>query len=227
MLFNTIAKNANKPWQYVAAGTEQWLSSSPQLLVYTPAAARKQLEVIGWKRSDYPKNRTEQGGLLFGYYVQGASGQPVQGVVTEIVEANAACRLPGYIEWDAMEDIRLQRQFFVRKEELAAQAPDAAEKLCIMGWWHTHPNDLDVFLSSTDMETVRLKYNKPEKYSVVLNPHRGLFRAFAGADALDVPVVMLLDGKTRPQPLAEPGGKPEKVLTQLIGKRKKHRRKRK
>jgi hypothetical protein len=75
-----------------------------------------------------------------------------------------------------------------------------AERLAVLGWWHTHPNSLDVFLSSTDMETIRLKYYKPEKYSMVLNPHRGIFRAFAGGGDVEVPVVMLLDGNQVPTP---------------------------
>lgn len=94
-----------------------------------------------------------------------------------------------------MEEIRLQQTFFQLKEKLAKTDPEGAEQLKVLGWYHTHPNNLDVFLSSTDMETVRLKYYKPEKYSVVLNPHRGIFRAFAGGNAIEVPVIMLLDDR--------------------------------
>lgn len=166
------------------------------MLVYTPYAAKKQLKVIGWRRADFPENRKEQGGWLIGRYIFDPSGVPVQAEVTDVLEAKTECRFPGYIEWDAREEIRLQQVFFQRKETLAKTDPESAEQLKVLGWYHTHPNNLDVFLSSTDIETVRLKYYKPEKYSVVLNPHRGLFRAFAGGNAIEVPVIMLLDDRS-------------------------------
>lgn len=181
--------------QTPATGTEKWISTSPRMLVYTPYAAKKQLELIGWRRDDFPENRKEQGGWLVGRYITDASGNPVQGEVTDVLEAKTECRFPGYIEWDAMEEIRLQQAFFRLQDKLADTDPAGAEQLRVLGWYHTHPNHLDVFLSSTDMETVRLKYYRPEQYSVVLNPHRGIFKAFAGANADEVPVIMLLEDK--------------------------------
>ena len=179
--------------QTPAAGTARWLSSTPNLLVYTPYAAKRQLDMIGWLRTDFPDNRNEQGGWLIGRYVRDSSGHPVQAEVTEVLQATANCRSPGYIEWDAQEENRLQMQFFDMKDALAATDPVQAKELSVLGWWHTHPNGLPVFMSGTDMETQRLKYFKPEKYAVVLNPHRGLWRAFSGADAVEVPAVMLLE----------------------------------
>lgn len=196
--------------QRAATGTDNWISTSPRMLVYTPYAAKRQMEIIGWKDNDFLKNRKEQGGWLLGYYVFNEAGIPVQGEVTEVLEAVTECRLPGYIEWDALEEIRLQQTFFQMKDNLAKVDPVAAEKLSVLGWWHTHPNSLDVFLSSTDMETVRLKYYKPEKYSVVLNPHRGTFRAFAGVNAVEVPVIMLLSHNSENQSKGNRNSKPNK-----------------
>lgn len=210
----------------VATGTERWISSSPRMLVYTPYAAKRQLDIIGWKRDDYPVNRKEQGGLLIGNEVLDPLGNPVQGEVTEVLEAKTECRFPGYIEWSAMEEIRLQRLFFQLKEERAKTDLEASERMKILGWWHTHPNALDVFLSSTDLETVRLKYYRPEKYSVVLNPHRGLLRAFAGVNAVEVPVIMLFDDKKEElRPSNENGGHREKTPNKNTSKRKKRRKK--
>lgn len=174
-------------------GTEAWSSCTPRLLVYTPYAARRQKELIGWLRDDFPRNKNEQGGWLIGRYLRDASGKIVQAEVTELLEAKADCRQPGYIEWSAMEEIRLQQEFFCLKERLAVSDPVGAEELACIGWWHTHPNELSVFFSSTDLETQRLKYYKVEKYAVVLNPHKGVWRAFAGADAVEVPAIMLAE----------------------------------
>lgn len=179
--------------QSPATGTDLWCSCTPGLLVYTPRAARRQLELIGWKRNDFPRNRREQGGLLIGRYARFDHGAPIQAEVTAVLEANAECRSPGYIEWSALEEIRMQREFYRMQDELAKTDPEGAEELTILGWWHTHPNDLPIFMSGTDMETQQLKYNKPEKYAVVLNPHRGIWRAFAGKTAEEVPALMLLE----------------------------------
>lgn len=172
----------------------RWMSNTPRLLVYTPYAAKRQMDMIGWLRDDFPDNRNEQGGLLIGRYVRDASGNPVQAEVIEVLQARTECRYPGYIEWSALEEIRMQQKFFEMQDTLAKTDPEAAQELHFIGWWHTHPNSLPVFMSGTDMETQRLKYFKPEKYAVVLNPHKGIWKAFAGKDAVEVASVMLLDG---------------------------------
>lgn len=171
-----------------------WSSGTPRLLVFTPYASARLCSIIGWLRDDFPENRLEQGGLLVGRYVRGQDGSPIQAEVTDILVAKASTRSPGYIEWDAMEETRLQRLFFEMQDKIAADDPVAAEELMLIGWWHTHPNSLAVFMSNTDMVTQRIKCPKPEKYSVVLNPHMGVWRAFAGIEAEEVPAVMLLDG---------------------------------
>lgn len=211
--------------QRVATGTRNWISTPSPMLVYTSYAAKKQMDIIGWKRDDFPKNRKEQGGWLLGYYVFNEDGIPVQGEVTEVLEAVTECRLPGYIEWDALEEIRLQQTFFQMKDNLAKVDPVAAERFSVLGWWHTHPNSLDVFLSSTDMETVRLKYYKPEKYSIVLNPHRGTFRAFAGVNAVEVPVIMLLSDNKKNKPKDNRKSKPVKNICRRKKRRMKKKRK--
>lgn len=185
--------NVNTRRQVPATHTKQWISGTPRLLTYTPAATRRQLEIVGWLRTNFPRNHKEQGGWLIGRYLRDATGFPIQAEVTHVLEAETECRYPGYIEWSALEEIRLQQEFFDMKEELASTDPKAAEDLCVIGWWHTHPNDLPVFMSGTDMETQRLKYFKPEKYAVVLNPHKGIWRAFAGVDAREVAAIMLVD----------------------------------
>lgn len=215
----------NTERQRAATGTEKWISTSPHMLVYTPYAAKKQMEIIGWNRDDFPENRKEQGGWLIGRYILDPLGIPVQGEVTAVLEAKTECRFPGYIEWDAMEEIRLQRTFFKMREELARTDHAGAEQLKVLGWYHTHPNDLDVFLSSTDMETVRLKYYKPEKYSVVLNPHRGIFRAFAGGNAIEVPVIMLLDSRNEDTAVSKPKKGKNKNISRRNKSRKKGKRK--
>lgn len=183
----------NKPSLTPAARTEHWISGTPGLLVYTPYAAKRQMEAVGWLRMDDPDNQKEQGGWLIGHYLRSSSGQILQCEVTEVLQAKTECRFPSYIEWSALEEIRLQREFFDMKEKLASTDPEAAEALCVVGWWHTHPNDLPVFMSETDMETQRLKYFRPEKYAVVINPQKGIIRAFSGRDATETALLLLIE----------------------------------
>lgn len=178
--------------QIPATRTKRWISGTSRLLSYTPAAAKKQLEIIGWLRNDFPRNRCEQGGWLIGRDFNDENGCPFQAEVTHVLEANTECRHPGYIEWSGMEEIRLQDEFFAIKEKLATIDPVLACSLRVLGWWHTHPN-LPVFMSQTDLNTQRMKWFKPAHYAVVLDPHRGIWRAFAGADATEVPAIMLVD----------------------------------
>ena len=87
----------------------------------------------------------------------------------------------------------MQREFFRKKDELSLIDHEAGEALARIGWWHTHPNALPVFMSSTDMSTQHLKFFKPHDYSVVLNPHRMIWKAFVGNNAVEVPAIMLID----------------------------------
>lgn len=210
-----------KPGLAPATRTENWISGTPGLLVYTPYAAKRQLEIVGWLRLDDPDNRNEQGGWLIGRYLRSDSGQIMQCEVMEVLQAKTECRFPGYIEWSAFEEIRLQQEFFDKKEELARTDPKAAEELCVVGWWHTHPNDLPVFMSGTDMETQRLKYFKPEKYAVVINPQKGIVRAFSGRNATETAAILLLEPEKAE---AEVKNTPGKTGKKGKGKKKRNKK---
>ena len=62
--------NVNTRRQVPATQTKQWISGTPRLLTYTPAATRRQLEIVGWLRTDFPRNHKEQGGWLIGRYLR-------------------------------------------------------------------------------------------------------------------------------------------------------------
>lgn len=75
-----------------------------------------------------------------------------------------------------------------RLTEINASMKDD-EKLVIVGWFHTHPNDLAVFMSGTDMDTQRLNFSQEWQVSLVMNPHTNTYRVFFGADAREGKVV--------------------------------------
>ena len=167
-----------------------------RVLVLSPQTTKSLLrDTIGWGRCDFPRNRKEQGGWLIGRHFSDNQGRIMKSEVLYILEAQTDVREPGYIEWSALEDIRLQRAFFDIQSSVAKNDPEAAKSIEFIGWWHTHPNRLPVFLSSTDHSTIRIKFNKPEHYSVVLNPHRKIWRVFAGPDAVEIHGIMPLPMK--------------------------------
>ena len=182
-----------KHTDHSVAGRAPSITPKGHLLIYSPPAAKQQMDIIGWLRNDFPENRREQGGLLLGYYTRNSDGSITQATVTEVLQAKTECRVCDYIEWSALEEIRMQQIFFDRKEQLAATDSAAAEDYSILGWWHTHPNDLPVFMSATDCETQRRMCFHSDQYAVVLNPHRGIWRAFLGKEAREIPAVMYWD----------------------------------
>ena len=64
----------------------------------------------------------------------------------------------------------------------------------IIGWYHTHPNDLEVFMSSTDRETQEAQFYHELSYALVLNPHRKNWKSYRGKDSVSCQAVILTDG---------------------------------
>lgn len=201
------------------------LSNSGSLLMISEAAGADISSYFGIGRMDYPPNRVEQGGWLVGRYVR-KEERTVQALAEYFFPAVNAIGTAAYLDWPAMENIRLQRKFFQLQDELAASDPEAAKQLALLGWIHSHPNNLPVFLSGTDMENIRDNFNNPAQFSVVLNPHREILKTFLGPAALEVPSILV------PSPAApvlpEPDGKRRRKglrPSRNYGKRKNKRRK--
>lgn len=175
-----------KTMNVIVSNTEENVVPN-RILIFSPQTAAILLnEKIGWGRFDFPRNKTEQGGWMIGHHITNGQGEIIKSEVQYILEAETDVREPGYIEWSALEDIRLQRAFFTIQRSVAETDPEAAKHLELLGWWHTHPDRLHVFLSGTDRATIQSKFNKPGHYSVVLNPHQKIWRVFAGPDATEI-----------------------------------------
>jgi len=179
-------------------------------LLFLEEPAEEIRAYFGVGRFDYPPNRVEQGGWLVGVYMDDRWMPRVQGLVTHFLPATGCTGTAAYLHWPAMENIRLQRQFFQMKENLKETESVLAERLCLLGWIHSHPNSLPVFLSGTDKANIREQFNDPTQFSVVLNPHTRECRAFLGPEGREVPMAVYPFGKDQP---AEPE-KPETARTE-------------
>jgi proteasome lid subunit RPN8/RPN11 len=136
-------------------------------------------EHIGWGKKT-KTNIVEQGGLLIGspYQVNDNFISVAESIIPgESTSSNAAYLELGNDAWSKM------------LEEFDSRFAEKEYK--IIGWYHTHPNSLGVFMSGTDMATQRRFFNKKWHFAVVLNPHTKKYKAFyseKGPECRIVPV---------------------------------------
>lgn len=167
-----------------AVTAEQFLREHPELasvkgptdlrgplLVISRRAEREIKKHIGWAKKTR-QNVREQGGILIGspFLVDGRTVSVVECVIpAELSESSAA-----YLKMDTETWVKMLNIYDERYQE---------QGLYVMGWFHTHPNSLGVFMSSTDMGTQQRFFREDWHFAVVLNPHRRLAACFHSAQA--------------------------------------------
>lgn len=162
---------------YLTAASDVDCSDTHKLYI-TLGAMEQIAEHIGWgRRTEH--NRAEQGGLLLGEVYKDAAQGLTYGVVTGAVEGASAKGSSAYLEmthetWKEMLDAA---------DAITSGRPDGG--LQVIGWYHTHPNDLSVFMSGTDEATQRRLFARDWQFAIVLNPHSRRWRAFYGRDATE------------------------------------------
>ncbi len=62
-----------------------------------------------------------------------------------------------------------------------------------VGWFHTHPNQLEPFYSDLDVMLQRIQASNMDRYGAVFNPHRRIFAVYAGPNSQPDQGVLLLD----------------------------------
>ncbi len=163
-------------------------SKSGDLLRFSPGAAKAMKEYFGIGRHDREDNRVEQGGWIVGFY-ESRYPRPVRAIVTDFIPAPGCRGTPAYLHWPEEENIRLQREFFrIRDEEVPEELRADFKRL---GWVHSHPNGLGVFVSGTDLENILDHFNSPDQFSVILNPHTQVWKVFLGPEAKETAGLML------------------------------------
>jgi proteasome lid subunit RPN8/RPN11 len=65
------------------------------------------------------------------------------------------------------------------------------DELQVIGWYHTHPGRLSVFMSGTDLNTQSKMFSMVWQFAIVLNPQKQLWRAFSGSKAKECKGYML------------------------------------
>lgn len=133
---------------------------------------------IGWGKTTL-KNTVEQGGILLGNtYIDKETGVQF-GLVEEVVCGYSGRGSTGYL--DMGHDV--WKEMLDEVDELLALYDEVP--LQIIGWYHTHPNSLPVFMSGTDRNTQKFMFGNEWQYAIVLNPHKKIWRAFYGDSSME------------------------------------------
>lgn len=133
------------------------------------------------------ENMVEVGGYMVGQVFRNPRSGNYFAVVHRMIPIHGAKGSPGYLEMGASESCDAM-------EEESEVIRSNGGKWIRVGWYHIHPNQLEVFMSGTDMGTQTRSYNRPWQFALVLNPQKCICRAFRGKDAHEVDCCFVIDG---------------------------------
>lgn len=164
------------------------INNSSKTRLYISIKAKKQIwEHIKWSNLQTPVNKHEQGGILLGQVYFDSTDSVQYGIVEQVVYGDSAKGNSVYLEMNHETWSQMLNDADVIIDN------ERGSNIQVIGWYHTHPNNLDVFMSGTDMNTQQRFFNQPWHYAVVLNPHKQIWKAFFGADARDCEGYFLKD----------------------------------
>lgn len=147
-------------------------------LFVTETACQEISEHIGWNRYDVGFNRVEQGGLLIGEVFE--DNNIIYGIAHRAIAGNLAKGSATYLDMNH----KVWKSMLERADELI----EKNNNLHIIGWYHTHPNSLNVFMSGTDRNTHNKFFKESWHFAMVLNPHRKIRKVFNGKEVKEVNV---------------------------------------
>lgn len=158
--------------------------SSNHELYISKSAKDKIFRHISWG-DQIASNIIEQGGILLGEVYIDKEINTTYGIVEIALSGESATASNVHLEmghdtWKRMID---------HADEILESLPE--KKLQIIGWYHTHPNHLDVFMSGTDKATQSRLFSQDWHFAIVLNPQRKIWRAFHGKESLECKGYML------------------------------------
>jgi len=145
-------------------------------LYFSGLAFERVAEHIGWGRHTLD-NEVEQGGILLGHVHRDPQGS-IFAIVRTAIAGKSAQGSSSYL---AMTH-ETWAEMLTQVHEILDRDPGS--QMQIVGWYHTHPNSLDVFMSGTDRNTQRNFFANDWQFAVVLNPHKRLWRVYHGANSV-------------------------------------------
>jgi hypothetical protein len=128
---------------------------------------------IGWGKMTQ-HNCIEQGGILLGQVFRDSVNGVTYGVADVAVAALSARGSSVHLEMTH----DTWKEMLASVDQLLEQSPQ--RDLQVIGWYHTHPNGLQVYMSGIDRETQGRLFAHDWQFAVVLNPQKERWRAFFG-----------------------------------------------
>lgn len=148
-----------------------------RILVFNAPAWNQLRAYIQWGKH-VPANSIEQGGILCGKYWYNSQADQIVTVVNRIIPAIGAMGSKAYLKFDSICWHGMLSQLDGANAKLSHHP---REKLIVIGWFHTHPENLEVFMSGVDRATQRRFFDEDWLFSVVLNPQKQIWCAYNGA----------------------------------------------
>jgi len=151
--------------------------NSHKLLI--TANARKQIfKHISWNKYT-ETNSVEQGGLLLGCTYFDEVQDLMYGIVEIAIPALTAEGSTTYLKFNHATWKKMIDEIDI----IIDKSPES--NIYVIGWYHTHPGSLPVFMSGTDRNTQLKMFSKYWQFAVVLNPQKKIWKAFNGKDTIE------------------------------------------
>lgn len=171
-------------WHFPEINLETGLSASSESArtldcIFINSTARSTIfDHITWAQ-DTLANSVEQGGLLVGRSFTNEKCNLVYSIAEYAIPAFSADGSMAYLKFSHTTWKLMLDEF-----DLLTQSIKDSD-LQIVGWYHTHPGRLSVFMSGTDLNTQKKMFSKDWQFAIVLNPQKKVWRAFRGESAIE------------------------------------------
>ncbi|WP_298416810.1 Mov34/MPN/PAD-1 family protein [uncultured Kordia sp.] len=161
-------------------------NQSDSLLFISQKAKEQIWNHIEWGNHKTSINKNEQGGILLGKVFFDKKRKMQFAIVEDVVIGKTAKGNPTYLEMSH----ETWSQMLNDADEIAEEKNDNIQ---VIGWYHTHPNELSLYMSGTDMNTQYRFFNQNWHYAIILNPHKEIWKAFVGKEAEECKGYILKD----------------------------------
>lgn len=174
----------------------EYAHSKSHMLFITGEAMKQIFNHVEWgKRTGH--NIVEQGGILLGQVFRDENKKLTYGIAEAAIAGSLAKGSSAYLNMTH----ETWKQMLDSVDDILNENPE--KNLQIIGWYHTHPNELSVFMSGTDQSTQRRLFSHDWQFAMVLNPHRQIWKAFHGMNA-DECRGFVIDGIHDSEPICFP-----------------------
>ena len=160
------------------AQCDNYTTADPKYRLYIlKEAADLMLNFIEWDKHT-ERNRTEMVGFMVGHHYYDESKDIYYS------EVESVFTIPTDISTEVYLQLSTDSMFAI-EQMLDAYNLENGTDCKFVGWFHTHPNSLPVFMSSTDLITQTRFFADDLGYAVVLNPHKLYWKAFRSVKCYD------------------------------------------